>query len=326
VFRDYNNNGLYETSASFTEAGVAGVEVRAFNSAGTNVTNGSVQITNSAGAYSISPTTSGPFRLEFTLPTSLSTAYYTSANGSDSRTSIQFVPSSPATANFGISNPSEYCQTVAPPLVVPCFVSGDPLSATTTVGGEVAIVSVPYNSSGTAISGTYIATARQVGSVFGLAYQRETQKLFSAAFLKRHVGLGSAGLGGIYVNTLTNPSSASTTTTTYVDLENAPFSLNLGQSVISGRVLPGNGTTASTDPLAFDAVGKVGLGGMALSTNGNILYIVDLFNRQVLALNIGNPAQSTFTAWPAHLPLKCIRVGCTWAWYVPVKIAAPTPT
>ncbi|KAB7731293.1 DUF11 domain-containing protein [Rudanella paleaurantiibacter] len=296
VFRDYNNNGLYETSTSYTEVGVAGVEVRVFNSAGTNVTNGSVQITNSAGAYSISPTTAGPFRLEFTLPTSLSTANFTSANGTDSRTSIQFISSSTATANFGISNPSDYCQTVAPPLVVPCFVSGDPLSTTTTVGGEVAIVSVPYNSSGTAIAGTYIATARQVGSVFGLAYQRETQKLFSAAFLKRHVGLGPAGLGGIYVNTLTNPSSASTTTTTYVDLENAPFSLNLGQSLISGRILPGNGTTASTDPLAFDAVGKVGLGGIALSSNGSTLYIVDLFNRQLLALNIGNPAKSSFTA------------------------------
>ena len=293
VFRDYNSNGTYEsTPASGTyaygEPGVQGIEVRAYNTSGTQ--SGSA-LSESSGVYSFTPTGTGPYRIEFVRPGAL--AYLNDGFGATGglTTSVRFTGVTSATLNFGVSSSVDYYQA-SPLLAVPCYISGDPLSATTSVGSEAALITVPYNS-GTAVTGTYLATAGQVGTVFGSSYQRETKKLFTLAFLKRHAGLGSAGLGGIYVTDL---SGALTTNSVYLDLESAPFSLPLGASLLAGRSLPGSGTVSSNDSLAFDAVGKVGLGGVGLSADGATMYIIDLFNRQLLALAIGNPVKATFSA------------------------------
>ncbi|OIN55538.1 SdrD B-like domain-containing protein, partial [Arsenicibacter rosenii] len=294
VYRDFNGNGTYQStpaSGTYTygETGVSGVIIKAYNTSG--VLAGSAT-SGSTGSYSITASGSGPYRVEYTIPAPLgylNEGYY---NGNASGTSVEFVSSGTVILNFGVNSVNDYCQS-APPLAIPCFVVGDPLSATSTVATEVALVSVPYNSSGTGLAGTKLATAKELGSIFGAAYQRESKKLFTAAFMKRHVGLGTAGLGGIYV---TNMSGSTAANSVYVDLESAPFSLSLGASDISARVLPGDGGVSSNDPLGFDAVGKVGLGGMTLSTDGRILYVVDLYNRQLLALAIGNPAKTTLQA------------------------------
>ncbi|MEZ0484992.1 putative Ig domain-containing protein [Fibrella aquatica] len=299
VFRDFNSDGIYTSTPTsgtyaYGEPGVGGVIVSAYNAAGALVsTTTSSTTTSSVGSYTLTVGNTNAHRIEFTVPQSLDFLNEGFRVASGTGTSVQFANGGATGLNFGVSASTDYCQ-LNPPLAVPCYVSGDPLSATTTVADEVALVSVPYNASGTGIEGTYLASAEQVGSVFGAAFQRETKKLFTAAFLKRHVGLGSAGLGGIYVTNIT--ASQTQNAALYVDLESAPFSVSLGAGLLAGRVLPGSGTVASNDPLAFDAVGKVGLGGMALSTDGRTLYAVDLFNRRLLALAIGNPAKASLTA------------------------------
>ncbi|GAB3991206.1 hypothetical protein GCM10028807_20810 [Spirosoma daeguense] len=302
VFRDFNANGTRQT----TEPAVAGVEVRAFNNLGVNVTPGGVITTPASGTYSVTPTTgAGTYRLEFTIPATFSYLNEGFRASGGAGTSIQFAATGATGINFPVSTRTDYCQTT-PPLITPCYVSGDPLATGSTVANEHVMVSLPYGSTGASPSITPLSDAYQIGSVWGLAFQRETNKLFSAAFLKRHTGLGPAGLGGIYLTTTTGTISNST----YVDLENTPFNLNLGQSQIAGRSLPGSGTTSSNDAVAFDAVGKVGLGGMAISSNGATLYTVDLFNRRLLALSIGNPAKASLVA--SDLTIITIpNPGCT---------------
>ncbi|MCY7357736.1 MAG: DUF11 domain-containing protein, partial [Rudanella sp.] len=293
VFRDVNADGAYSAipasgTYAYGEPGLAGVEVRVFNAAGANVTDGSVQLSSATGSYTITPSAAGPYRVEFTIPASLN-SFFSGAVGSGSKTSVQFVAPAPATASFGVNYPRDYCQS-SPSLLVPCFVSGDPLATGSTVANEKAIVSVPYTAINSTPTPIGLASMLQVGSVWGSVYQRSSQKLFSSAFLKRHSGLGRLGLGGIYVTNVTSsPSSA-----TYVNLETV--GINLGTSTLGTRTLPASGLVSSSDPAAFSLVGKVGLGDMALSDDESKLFVVDLFNRQLLVLNIGNPAKASLTA------------------------------
>jgi uncharacterized repeat protein (TIGR01451 family) len=297
VFRDFNSDGIYTGSPatgtySYGEPGVGGITITAYNAAGAvAATTVSSTLTASLGAYTLSVGSTGAYRVEFTNLAASDYEAFRGVTSSGNATSIQFVTAPATTINFGVNYPTDYCQAL-PPLAVPCYVSGDPLLANATIGDDHVLVRVPYAANGTSVSATPLADAKEIGSVWGIAFQRETKKLFTAAFLKRHVGLGPAGLGGIYVTSM----SGTPTSSIYVDLENAPFNLNLGASLLAGRTLPGNGTTSSTDPLALSAVGAVGLGGLAMSMDGKVLYAIDLYNRQLLALTIGNPASASLNA------------------------------
>ncbi len=44
-----------------------------------------------------------------------------------------------------------------------------------------------------------VAAAKQIGTTWGLAYSRQAKKVFTAAFMKRHAGMGPLGPGGIYL-------------------------------------------------------------------------------------------------------------------------------
>ncbi|GAB3691860.1 hypothetical protein GCM10027592_10210 [Spirosoma flavus] len=322
VFRDFNSNGVYTpittltSSYTYGEPGVGGVTVTAYNAAGAAVaTTTSSTATSNLGAYTLTVGNTSAYRVEFT---SLGVGDYESFRGTaagNNATSVQFVNGGTTNVNFGINYPLDYCQA-SPSLVVPCYINGNPLSATGTAGNEHVLVTVPYNSSGTAVTATAIADGQDIGSVWGVAYQRETQKIFSAAFLKRHVGLGPAGLGGIYTTTLTG------TSTLLVDLETSPFNINLGDSQLGSRsTLPGSATTSSTDPTAFSLVGKAGLGGMTLSTDGKILYVVDLFNRNLLALNVGNPAVTAITTLSSLTTIAISNPGCANGDYRPFAVS-----
>ncbi|MBO0952511.1 SdrD B-like domain-containing protein, partial [Fibrella forsythiae] len=299
VFRDFNANGTFDTapaSTTFTELGLAGVEVRVYNAAGANVTNGTVQTTGITGAYTVTPTGTGPFRVEFTIPTSLS-VYNSGPSGTlatSSGSSVQFVSTGTATVNFGVNYPRDYCQA-NPDVVVPCFVSGNPLATGSDVAAAESIVITPYTSvSVTPAMATDLGSAAQVGSVWGSAYQRSSGKLFSAAFLKRHVGLGPLGLGGIYVTTNVSFTATAPTSASYANL--ATLGLNLGATALGTRTLPSSGTVSSADPNSFSLVGKAGLGGMAFSDDETKLYVIDLSGRQLVVLNVGSPAKASLTA------------------------------
>ena len=186
VFRDFNANGVQNNTATFKETGVQGVTVKAFNAAGVQV--GGDKTTDASGAYSFTGLTL-PVRIEFS---GLAAGDFPGAQGSGSGTSVQFVTANSSSVNYGINYPSDYCQD-APPLFVPCYVNGDP-----TLGGTAAtndaLVSVPYSASGSAPAPTKLAPASAVGSVWGLTYHRNSKRLLTAAFLKRHAGLLGAGL------------------------------------------------------------------------------------------------------------------------------------
>lgn len=284
VFKDYNINGVQNTTTSLTEVGLSGVTVKAYNASNALLGSGT---TASDGTYLIAGIT-GKIRLEFDVP-----APFYATKGAISNTVTQFltVPSGGLTnVNLGVNSPADYCPGT-PNVIVACYVSGDPIPTGTGVSGTYdALVSFPYGIADQSTTApTHLAIASEIGPVWGAAYQRESKKLFMGALLKRHVGLTSAGLGGVFTSDFSGSVTAPVNSL-YVDLEN--LGIDLGQSLLGTRSLPSTPTSSSNDSAAFDLVGKVGLGGMSISDDGTALYTVNLYENKLMKITIGTPAKA----------------------------------
>jgi hypothetical protein len=280
VFQDFNGNGTRDTSTQLpnqgggsvsvaVDSGIAGVTVTAYSSTGAAA--GSA-VTDANGNYSINTAGStGPYRVEFTT---LPAGYYDGIFGANSKTTVQFVPEgTTANVDLAIVFPGDFGQN-GPTVVVQRYVPGASAG-----DNRATIVSFPYTA-GTSSEDpntptsefdqpplTTVATAAQVGATWGVVWSRNEARVYASAFMKKRAGFGPGGTGAIY---RIDPSTQ--TVTTYADL-NAIFG-------------PG---TAGADPHTFDshdngnvswnAVGKTGLGGMAISDDGGKLYVINLANR-----------------------------------------------
>lgn len=285
VYRDFNSSGTREIPG---EVGVGAVTITITSANGVVTTGTSSTVTSATatGVYSITPTGTAPFRVVFAQST-FPAGYFPGPRGTGSGTAVQFIPTgTQANVSLGINHPADFTQA-NPSMVTACYVNGDPLGGGT-AGTTDALVSVLYNATGTAPVETFYGLARDVGSVWGLAYQRSTSKLFSAAFVKRHMGLGTGGSGAIYVTT----GSGSFTSTVHANLDALGFSTG-NTTTPASRSLPAASTTTSRDnPAIFNLVGKAGLGDLDISDDGTQLYTVNLFDRKLYRI----PANVTPTA------------------------------
>ncbi len=262
VFRDFNANGIKDNSATFNETFVAGVTVTAYDAAGTPT----ATTTDASGAYSFTGLTL-PLRIEFS---GYQTSDYSAPKGNTNNTSVQFYTAASSAANFGVNYPSDYSQ-VNPKIALPLYSNGD------ATGNLKSIVSLDWNSSGNTPTVATDATNTQIGSVWGTCYNQDEKLLYSAAFLKRHVGLKN-DLGSIYVTNYSTGSGV-TTATPLINISNA--------GTITGRNLTGVGpTNTSRDPTSFTQVGKIGLGGIEISPDGNILYVLNLNTKAIVLVNL----------------------------------------
>ncbi len=276
VFRDFNSNGSIDSTASYKETGQIGVIVKAYNSAGAEV---GTATTDSKGKYTILGV-SGPLRIEFS---SIPNADFSAVSGG---TSVQFVNGGATNVNFGINLPSDYCQT-NPYIATTCFVVGDPtaIGYPTNGGPNDALVSTKYSLTSTV---NHDAKYSKIGSTWGVSYNRLTKKMFTSAFVKRHAGLGSMGLGGIYVTDYSggDPATVVPLTTNLINL--AP-GINLGTIPSnSARGLKAASNVISMDSAAWYGVGKIGLGDIDISDDYNSLFTVNLFSKKVIKIDISN--------------------------------------
>ena len=123
----------------------------------------------------------------------------------------------------------------------------------------ISVVTYPFNSgaSDSLVPSDYDlpareieATGAQLGTSFGLAWQRSSSSLFAAAFMKRHALFGPGGTGAIYrINRLSH------TVSKFLDLN------QLFGSPVAG-LDPHTPSDLFHDADAWDAVGKISLGGM----------------------------------------------------------------
>lgn len=122
-----------------------------------------------------------------------------------------------------------------------------------------------------------IATSSELGSVYGIAFEKNNRILYSSAFAKRHVGYGPLGTGGIY-----RTDWQTRKTKAWLDIKK----LGVETGLDAHQGLSGDIDSASTDPEMMRHVGKVSLGGMDLSKGGDTLYVVNLYDKKLYALHL----------------------------------------
>jgi uncharacterized repeat protein (TIGR01451 family) len=289
VFIDYDSNGK-RTLSNPAEPGVAGVKVQLF--VGSSMTP-AVAYTDTVGVYqfgiSKAPKDS-MLRVEFSnFPETFSPTLV----GLNSGTEVQFVKAPATNINLGITNDDEYCSDAENGLKVTtaCYVMGDPLAGGS-AGEDPALVLFDYNAQGLAgvddFSMVKLAKAKDIGPTWIASYQRESKRLMVGAIVRRHVGMGPLGTGGMYYIDLGNGN----TIHNFVDVKT--LGINTGPDphidpVTNLNLLPASRTERSRDSLAFHAAGKVGMGGVQFTRYQDTLFLVNLFDKKLYSFKVGKP-------------------------------------
>jgi hypothetical protein len=272
----------YATSANLEPDDICVVEIS--KDGGTTYTILETFIDDGGGtrSYNITPYATANTRIRFGV---MSNAAYTSSsefmyisNVSICTTNYNYTPPAGPTA---MSCTSETL------IGTGCYVNGNPLAGGTS-GTEAGFVVFDYTNTGETGAKRMIA-ASQMGSTWGTAYGATKNTLYNSAILKRHVGYGSLGTGGIYAIDMNQATLAATP---LIDLQT--LGVNTGAdtrtpsvgTVDDANELPINANQPSWDVLAFDAVGKRSLGGMDISADGNTLWVMNLFQRELVSVNI----------------------------------------
>ena len=275
VFNDLNGNGVFNTTDSL---GFAGIKVYAFNCAGVKIDSA---ITDSKGRYTLTKVTaaSDSVRIEF-VASSFPNWAKPSVNGTGGRTDVQFAKAPNCSVNMGMVSPNDYCNR-NPKLVTPCYIDG--AVSPNTSGMNDVLVSLNYDNT----AKTTEATRTEMGATWGLGYAKTSQKMYASAFLKRHVGLKDSKLGQIFV---TDFATAGTPTSPWLDVSTlAGISGSWTYLTDAARGLT-NAGVPSLDSLTFSKVAAIGLGDIDVSEDEKTLYVMDLTNRQLLAIDIATKA------------------------------------
>lgn len=284
VYRDFNSDGQITANGVTTDTGVSGVTVTAY---GVNGAACGSQTTDANGNYSLTTTCNGPWRVQFT---NLPAYYQPTTHGSQNGTTVQFVNSSGATnVNLAINQPCDYCQNN------PRLLATRQENGTGSGNTNAALVSMPYTAQGLAVQHTKDAQIQTIGSVWGLTAQRSSKRVFTSAFLKRHVGLGPRGMDGIYV---LDYNAATPTLLGGFDLQgvtpiNGGATIDLGsitRNVVTGAGNGNNDITVdpnqpSHDMDAFAKAGKTGYGDINMGEDDKTLWLVNLKQRTLLAVD-----------------------------------------
>ncbi len=304
VFSDFDYDGTNDDNGN----GIQGVQVIIYG-----CTNGqSIAIdtvfTDADGDYDFpSGIINGEdYRVEFILPTELSYLEPTTS-GSNNGTTVQMI-TAPNCADLGLSRPSDYCQTI-PRLAVPCYENGNGIGNTNAglVSFTYDATGIPTSHGGTQEDPSVDAQVQQVGAVWGTAYQNNNSRLFLSSFLKRFVALEN-GPGYVYVMDYSTPTPSLATSFNLqgvipvnggsaIDLgticRSIACSANLGKTGFpNDYILPSDPTEPAIDLDAFAKVGAMSFGDIDLSEDGNTLWLVNLYQKAIISVDVSNPTGS----------------------------------
>ena len=327
VFRDYNGNGIQGKAYPNMEPGVAEIAVCAFDSTDQLL---SVVLTDQSGYYSMS-TASVPIgrsvRLEFIIQGTGGSCYndrtydYSSTSASTYGSAIQFLKGGATNVNFALNYPGDYVLDNNPYIYMSCFVTGDPLKAGSAATSD-AFIKVRKSFSGEPLSqggassdnAISIGRADSLGSVWGVAFSRPANKIFTSAFVKRHVGLGPMGSGGVY---MIDPNAVfPATTQRFFSLDNLGFPTSASSGALkvlsnTARNLPNTAGDPSHDSTTYAQVGKVGIGGLEISDDGRYLFLINLFDKKLYKIDLQNGASPVMPTAAQVSSYALPNPGCT---------------
>ncbi|MBK8241918.1 MAG: hypothetical protein IPK88_00715 [Saprospiraceae bacterium] len=290
VFRDYNANGLRDSTAEYFEPGEKNVEVRLTDRTGAIL----LTTSNAKGYFTLNPSISQPYRIEFNYSKVFDYDGAVNTVGVGSKSSVQFIYQNKEFVSFGVNYPQDY--TKNPELFAPCYVIGNPQDPTAINKDFDAFVNWDYNNGGqnynnivplaqggTANNLTKLATGKQIGACWGVAHQKNTDIVFTTAILKRHAGIGPKGYGGLYLIQGKKDSIIFSMDLNTIGIPSGSFLSN------TARHLPTSFPLLSADSLAFSHIGKIGYGGIDISEDGKTLYLISLYTKKLYSIFINNP-------------------------------------
>ena len=265
VFRDFDNDGTRDTY----EPGIANITVTATDNLGNTATT----TTAGDGTYTTTSLAGSRARVEFSLPTNGSLNFLQpSVAGA---TTVQFIDISAGNVtniNTGFFNPSDY-YGATPRLATTIFRRGDNTDQT-----DSTLDDYLYTAAGTfgSVLVNNAALAQTTGTTYGLAYQRQTGRLYTGAYVRRGASLSpiSDSTGSIFRIIDRDASQAAL----LVNL-NGLNGINTGTNPH-----PIGATNWTVDGTSYGAVGKRGLGDVEISEDGRTLYAVNLFQRSVVVI------------------------------------------
>ena len=289
VFNDLNSDG---DNAGALEVGQSNVLVTVYDCDGTVACE---VYTNADGNWSCDGLAEGErYRVEFSKP--LQEFLQPTFNGPASDSDVQFLTAGTCDASYGVLDPDAICLDPDPLTLSTCYVSGDPLAGGS-AGGQPVIIAFDYSSSGNGAPNSKggntaatdppiaVASAAEFGSVYGIAYDREMEVAYTAAFVKRHVGIGPLGEGGIYKIDYSDEDNP--VVMPWLDVNDVGIptgTVGTGATPAarnqSRGLMPDEGDLGTTgDQLAFDAVAKIGLADIDISPDGRTLWVINPNNK-----------------------------------------------
>lgn len=302
VFRDYNGNGTKES----LEPLVAGITVNIYTAASATPCGSAVTTSAAAPNYSITGTCSGAVRVEFELPTTnpnacgpLSGVDFSAVGGSTYGTAVQFVTNPATNVNFAVTYPDDYWDNTnnpAPGFLIPNYVNGAAVNSPHAT--SAAVLRIDNNQSGLTPTTTKVADWAEVGAVWGMAHQKSEDRFFMSTLAKRHSGFGPQGPGGVYIAEKVSGSYDVTGSFTLdgVTPANGGGAISLGSitRVTSPATADNYLTNATEQPAggpnrdldAFGKVGKVSYGDADMYEEGNLLFLVNTFQRSIITVDV----------------------------------------
>ena len=267
VFQDYNTNGRLDPQ----ERTFAGTVVTAYNTSD-GVVDSAVTAAN--GTYSLTVPDGQEVRVEFS---SLAHGSLPGPAGAHGGGTVQFLTSPVCDADLAIVRPQEHCQA-DPRVATTCYVraTGDQsLPALVDVPWDISDTYPPFGQGG---FHHYPATATEVGSVYGLAYQASSRSLFAGAMASAETALPPDGLGAIY-----RYDYDTDTVSLFIDLA--------AEFLAEYAIVDYSGSVADPVPINSPLVLKVGLGDIELSADQQTLWALNLADgyQELLEIPIGAP-------------------------------------
>jgi len=304
VFNDRNVNGVIATTGN--EVGVPDVTVKAYDSTGALV---GTATTGADGTYTltVAGAATNDLRIEFTG----TARFVDSFVGKDNGTSIQFVTlgtAGAASVSWGVQVPGDYCaaNNVDPLLIAARMSPNGYQQGKDQANGNCQNASVvmfpwyghdvPRAEDDNYGRETNLLKTLDTGATYGLAYDKVQSLLWNSAVVRRHAGLGPNGVGGLYVTTSKGGLVKS------FDLEAAPWNLELKNPSLdlsdSARGMNNDPTVDysldayryTRDTPGYAAVGKQGIGDIAIDSAYGYLYLTNLWQKKLHRVSITGSA------------------------------------
>ncbi len=149
---------------------------------------------------------------------------------------------------------------------------------------------------GSAPNPSMLASIEEIGATWGVGLQQDANTVYTSAIVKRHVGLGPKGVGGLYQYNLTENALSSYDLQGINTLNNGILDFgSLKRKIVDREIehdesdqyaLTKKELVATYDMDAFDKVGKTGIGDIDVTADENTLWLVNLYKRSLVSVDV----------------------------------------